>query len=176
MAAANGCDSIHVLQLTVLNKPQPNLGETQMLCNGDSIRLFPGNYNSYLWQDGSSADHLTVKQAGIYAVVVGNSCGTRRAQVVITEGPCGLFFPTAFSPNNDGVNDVFRPVARQADNLQWRIYNRFGQLLFEVNAASKSWDGRVNGQLQPAGVYVWLCTYTRNGKTVAKKGSFVLIR
>jgi len=176
MAAANGCDSIHVLQLTVLNKPQPNLGDTQMLCNGDSIRLFPGNYNSYLWQDGSSADHLTVKQAGIYAVVVGNSCGTRQAQVVITEGPCGLFFPTAFSPNNDGVNDVFRPVARQADNLQWRIYNRFGQLLFEVNAASKSWDGRVNGQLQPAGVYVWLCTYTRNGKTVAKKGSFVLIR
>ena len=176
MAAVNGCDSIHVLQLTVLNKPQPDLGDTRMLCNGDSIRLSPGNFASYLWQDGSSADHLTVAHAGVYAVNVANVCGSRQAQIVITEGVCGLFFPTAFTPNNDGVNDVFGPVARKVDNLHWQIYNRFGQLLFEVNGASKWWDGRINGQLQPAGVYVWICTYTRSGKAATTKGSFVLIR
>lgn len=176
LVAANGCDSIRVLKLTVMAKPHPELGQGRQLCKGDTVRLFPGDYPSYLWQDGSSADHYTVTRPGIYSVKVSNACGVKDQQVQIVDGVCGLFFPTAFTPNNDGRNDAFRPTAYNLPNFQWKIYNRFAQLVFETKEDRKGWDGRVNGQLQSAGVYVWTCSYTLNSKPEVKKGSFVLIR
>jgi len=87
-----------------------------------------------------------------------------------------VFFPNAFTPNGDGLNDQFKPVVYSLSDFHWKIFNRIGQLVFETNEYNKGWDGRVHGQPAVPGVYVWICSYTRNHKVEMKKGTLVLIR
>jgi gliding motility-associated-like protein len=98
---------------------------------------------------------------------------------VIQLRTCRIDVPTAFTPNGDGLNDFFGPLnALAAENFLFRVYNRWGGLLFETNDWTKPWDGTSNGTAQPAGNYVWTLTYRDllTGRNVGRKGSFVLIR
>jgi gliding motility-associated-like protein len=176
LVAANGCDSIRRLELTVIKPPAPDLGSSRAICRGDSIRLSPGRFDAYTWQDGTQQEALTVTNSGFYSVEVSNRCGVKQQQVMITDGRCGLFFPTAFSPNGDGINDEFKPLAFNLSNFHWKIFNRFGQLVFETGDIYRGWDGKVNGQVQQAGVFIWTCRYTKNSMQQEQKGSLVLIR
>jgi gliding motility-associated-like protein len=83
-----------------------------------------------------------------------------------------------FTPNADGKNDVLRPVASSViPNFVFRVYNRFGQVLFETKQAQKGWNGRFNGVEQPAGAYVWIFSYTKaDGRLRTFKGTTVLLR
>jgi gliding motility-associated-like protein len=86
---------------------------------------------------------------------------------------------TAFTPNGDGLNDFLYPInAYKAINLQFRVFNRFGQLIFESRDFTKRWDGTVQGQKQQAGTYVWTLDYVDKdtGKSISTKGFSVLIR
>jgi len=89
-----------------------------------------------------------------------------------------VFIPTAFTPNGDGRNDMFRPtVAGMKQFYYLRIYNRWGQLLYNTGTPEKGWDGTYNGNKQAAGTYVYVIEakdYT--DKSFLKKGTFVLIR
>lgn len=92
---------------------------------------------------------------------------------------CIIDVPTAFTPNNDGLNDTFWPHnALKADNLIFKVYNRWGQLLFQSRTWRDKWDGKVNGILQTTGVYVWMLSYTHRDtkKQVFQKGTVTLIR
>jgi gliding motility-associated-like protein len=92
---------------------------------------------------------------------------------------CNIDVPTAFTPNNDGLNDRFGPHnALKADNYQFKVYNRWGQLVFESKNWKERWDGKVKGALQGSGVYVWMLRYTNRDtkKPVFKKGTVTLIR
>ena len=88
-----------------------------------------------------------------------------------------IFVPNAFTPGGT-ANNVFRPIPVGIATFQYfRVYNRWGQLVYSTTATGQGWDGRVNGTLQPAGGYVWMVqgiSYT--GKVVFKKGTMVLIR
>jgi gliding motility-associated-like protein len=88
------------------------------------------------------------------------------------------YVPNAFSPNGDGWNDVFRPVPVGIVSTEsFRIYNRYGQLMFETSQLSKGWDGTYKGKAQPVANYVWLLKGKgRNGKTIEMKGNVVLVR
>jgi gliding motility-associated-like protein len=67
-----------------------------------------------------------------------------------------VFLPTAFSPNGDGNNDMFRVTARKLVTLQeFKVMNRWGQLIFETKDISKGWDGTFKGKIVPAGIYNW---------------------
>lgn len=92
---------------------------------------------------------------------------------------CLIEVPTAFTPNNDGLNDYFRPHnALKADRYDFKVYNRWGQLVFQSNNWQEQWDGRINGVLQTTGVYVWMLSYTHRDtkQPVFKKGTVTLIR
>ena len=92
---------------------------------------------------------------------------------------CVLDVPNAFTPNSDGHNDFLYPLnAVKAINLQFDIYNRWGQLIFRTNDWKKGWDGRFNGQPQPAGAYVWMLRYVDRDtkKQFFRKGTAILIR
>lgn len=92
---------------------------------------------------------------------------------------CLIEVPTAFTPNNDGLNDFFRPHnALKADRYDFKVYNRWGQLVFQSNNWQEQWDGRINGVLQTTGVYVWMLSYTHRDtkQPVFKKGTVTLIR
>ena len=92
---------------------------------------------------------------------------------------CYITVPTAFTPNNDGLNDFLYPLnAYKADNLEFRIYNRYGQMVFETTNWLNKWDGKINGKPQASGTYVWMLSYTDHdsGKNIFLKGTSVLIR
>jgi len=94
-------------------------------------------------------------------------------------GSCYIAVPSAFTPNNDGLNDYLYPLnALKADNLNFRIFNRWGQLLFASKDWQKKWDGTINGVPQSSGVYVWILQFTHHdtGKKIEMKGTTMLIR
>ena len=92
---------------------------------------------------------------------------------------CYIAVPNAFTPNGDGLNDFLYPLnAFKADNLEFKVYNRLGQLVFHSNDWTQKWDGTVKGDPQDAGIYVWTLNYILRdtGKHIFMKGSTVLIR
>ncbi|MDX1954457.1 MAG: gliding motility-associated C-terminal domain-containing protein [Chitinophagaceae bacterium] len=91
---------------------------------------------------------------------------------------CYIAVPSAFTPNGDGKNDLLGPTnAFKARDLTFTVYNRAGQKVFESRDYAQRWDGRVGGQEQNTGVFVWLLTYTDTlGKRILQRGTVLLIR
>ncbi len=179
LVSAIGCDSIRTIQLTVMNPPAPDLGTDKSLCIGDTMTLFPGNFDSYKWQDGSTQSRFTINKGGDYSVNVTNFCGSAIAQISVLENKCGIYFPTAFTPNKDGKNDLFK-ILHPPDFTSYdlSVFNRWGQKVFETKDYTKGWDGTVNGQLQDTGVFVWFCKYQKTNSALHGEvsGTVVLVR
>ena len=89
-----------------------------------------------------------------------------------------LFIPDAFTPNGDGINDIFKPLALGLRSVDaFRIYNRWGQMVFSTSAIGKGWDGTFGGSQQSPGTYVWYAEGTDyKYKKIYRKGYVVLIR
>jgi gliding motility-associated-like protein len=84
--------------------------------------------------------------------------------------------PTAFSPNDDGINDILF-VLGSVNDLEFTIYNRWGQLVFKTNERSKGWDGTFNGQKLNPGVFAYqLSGKLPNGDLITRKGNITLVR
>jgi gliding motility-associated-like protein len=96
--------------------------------------------------------------------------------VVFTTAP-DIFVPSAFTPNRDGLNDVLRPIGVGISQLNYfRIYNRWGQLVFSSSDLKQGWDGAINGRVQSTATYVYIAQGTDyTGKVINKKGSVTLI-
>lgn len=85
--------------------------------------------------------------------------------------------PNAFTPNGDGVNDVVRVRGFGIDKMDWKIFNRWGQLVFETNSAAQVWDGKFKGVLQPQDVYTYVLSIVFSDQTnYQKKGDITLLR
>jgi gliding motility-associated-like protein len=166
---------------TILNdEPQPIfLGNDTTLCPGNHIILSPGTYKSYKWQDHSAFANYTVINAGTYAVEVmdDRNCILRDTIEIISD--CGfIFFPNAFTPNNDFKNDYFGPLGylRTVTDYTLLIYNRHGQLVFKSTDPFKKWDGRMRDGTIMTGTFVWLATYSNKGKKdILQKGTVTVI-
>lgn len=90
-----------------------------------------------------------------------------------------IFVPNAFSPNNDGLNDVFKiEGASLLSSGKLSVYNQWGALLFQTNDMSKGWDGKVNGIPQPSGAYIYVldAVLSNTAKAYRKKGIVALMR
>ncbi|MDQ6905025.1 MAG: gliding motility-associated C-terminal domain-containing protein, partial [Bacteroidota bacterium] len=135
-----------------------------LLCTGDSIVLSPGDFDTYLWQDGSAKNNFVVHHGGTYSVTVTNRCGMATRKMIIDERVCTIMFPSAFTPNHDGINDIFNILnAYSLVYYHCIIYNRWGQKVFETTNPKNGWDGMFKGAAAPSGVYAWSCDYTRMG-------------
>ncbi|HMP93212.1 MAG TPA: PKD domain-containing protein, partial [Phnomibacter sp.] len=96
---------------------------------------------------------------------------------LFTTGP-SIFVPSGFTPNGDGKNDIIRPILAGMESLTYfRIFNRYGQLVFETKRQNTGWDGRLNGLPQASGAYVYQAqAIDYQGNVVKASGTFVLIR
>ncbi|MEJ0080086.1 MAG: gliding motility-associated C-terminal domain-containing protein [Puia sp.] len=115
------------------------------------------------------------------SLVVQNNLGCYdTSSVSITKmQSCYITVPNAFTPNGDGVNDYLYPLnAYNATALDFKVYNRVGQIVFETRDWTKKWDGAINGHAQGTGTYVWTLNYTDGptGKKIFLQGTSVLIR
>jgi PKD repeat protein len=87
-----------------------------------------------------------------------------------------IFVPNAFTPTRS-ANRLFRPIPVGATIDYFRVYNRWGQLVWSSNEAHKGWDGTLNGKLQDPGTYVWMVRGVDfTGKVITKKGTMILVR
>ena len=111
-----------------------------------------------------------------------NPCQTSTASgsgAGISGNPLGdnIFVPNIFSPNGDGVNDILYVYSNAIATMDFRIYNQWGQEIFESRSVSTGWDGTAGGAKQPIGVYIYVLQATmQDGTVVNKKGSVTLIR
>jgi gliding motility-associated-like protein len=131
---------------------------------------------AFLFPNNGREAYYTVKLVA-YNAGLGCSDSARRTLTVLDH--CLIAVPTGFTPNNDGLNDRFGPHnALKADNYLFRVFNRWGQLVFQSRNWQEKWDGRFNGQIQTSGVFVWMLTYTNRdtGLPISMKGTVTLIR
>ncbi|MBL7749995.1 MAG: gliding motility-associated C-terminal domain-containing protein, partial [Chitinophagaceae bacterium] len=89
-----------------------------------------------------------------------------------------IYVPSAFTPNGDGKNDILRALPAGVQQfLYFRVYNRWGQLVFQTQDHRIGWDGKINGQIPPTGTFVWVAEgIDYLGQRILRKGTVVLIR
>jgi gliding motility-associated-like protein len=180
---ANQCSASDTLTITaLLPNPSGFLKRSDSVCAYSTVLLQPtGIYQSYLWSNGATSKTIEVSVAGTYWLQVrdGNGCiGTDTIMVDSKECMKGMFVPTAFSPNGDGKNDVFRVQAfGKVKSFKLQLFNRWGQPVFQTEDVHRGWDGKVGGLPQRSDVFVWICTYQLEGeKQRLEKGTATLIR
>lgn len=164
-----------------------NLGDDVMICDKSSLVLHAttAGVTNYHWQNGSTDSVFTATASGSYSVTAADSTGClRTASVNVTFNDCNncrLFFPGAFTPNHDGLNDIFRPT-QHCDHVPLLhyhlvVYNRWGQAVFTSSNPSDGWDGTFNNKDAPENVYVYLTEYGFfAGQTIRTKATVLLVR
>lgn len=114
-----------------------------------------------------------------YTITNSMGCQSVAKKIITIYSSCYLAVPNAFTPNGDGKNDQLKILnAIKAENLEFKIFNRWGQLVFTTRNWKQGWDGTVKGVPQGAGTYVWFLTYTERNAIQPRtlKGTAVLIR
>ncbi|MBC8172868.1 MAG: gliding motility-associated C-terminal domain-containing protein [Chitinophagales bacterium] len=159
---------------------KPDLGEDLVLCDEDGfnsvIFTAPEQECTYLWQSGETTQSIEVHEPNLVWVECKNICGKVR-DTVIVKLCTWLYVPNAFSPNGDGINDLFTLVAYpNVELISFTIYNRWGEILFETSDIKDSWDGTFNGESMPMETYVYYLEFDEYGFVSRKKGSFTLIK
>ena len=151
-------------------------------CNYSTLAIGATSpFQSYLWSTGQTTPSITITDPGTYTlhIIDTNGC-TATDSVTIRDSTCPeyLYLPNAFTPNSDGRNDIFRPLfAGPVSDFHFHVYDRWGRMVFETSSPFGGWDGTAGGKPQPAGVYVWMCTYKLYQQPErVRRGTVMLIR
>ena len=123
---------------------------------------------------GAVGDEITYQVVGVTA----EGCkGEGYVKIKVYKGP-EIYMPTGFTPNGDGKNDKFTPFPVGIKSYNYfRVFNRWGQVIFSTTKLNDGWDGKIAGREQPAGVYVWMIEgLSKDNKVITKKGTVTLIR
>jgi len=179
----NGCTATDTMKITAqLPLPESFLRPIDSMCQYEKLNLAPnGIFKSYSWSTGSNQTAIIIDKPGSYTLTVtdNNNC-VGRDTIRIVQKICmeGVYIPTAFTPNNDNLNDLFKPlVFGVVKSYEFSIFNRYGELIFHSTEPNKGWDGKWRGAPQSANNYVWICTYQLEGETPkVEKGMVMLIR
>jgi gliding motility-associated-like protein len=161
----NGC--IRADSITVLFNPSPARMAVREFhtCLDDEPRyvvLDAGNTGSqFQWSTGQSTQVIMASAYGWYYVHVTNAydCAGRDSAHVVEYCPATIFVPNTFTPNGDGLNDVFIPVGKSIASIHLMIFDRWGELLYETDDMDMGWDGTYRGELVKNDMYAWRLTY-----------------
>ncbi|MDB5228749.1 MAG: domain containing protein [Bacteroidota bacterium] len=180
-------DSITLQQLPL---PLVNLGNDTIICNGSiELKITDPNIQSILWSTGEQTTSIPVTDAGIYWVRVTalNNCANSDTILVSDDCTAEIYIPNAFTPNGDGINDVFIPLSNSKfvtiDKML--IFDRWGEQMYEAdnfNIEDKkfAWDGTYKGSNAQMDTYVYYIemSYKQGQKVVTKsyKGTLTLLR
>lgn len=179
----NGCKSSDTTIITsVASAPSAFLPVDTVICiNHEFTISSPASYSKYLWSNNQQASAITVTTPGLYWLEVTdqNSCSGRDS-ILLKGKEClqGIFIPSAFTPNKDGRNDYFKPIAfGTLLKYEFVIYNRWGQIVFWSNNINNGWDGNLKGNKQDTNVFAWHCSYQFQGESLQqKKGTVTILR
>jgi gliding motility-associated-like protein len=175
--------------MTVKPAPGLRMPPDTVITRGQQVVLAPlinGGDGEYLWQPSTGLNNPTVADpvaspvsTTTYQLTVADSDGCSAAGKVTIRVSTPLFMPNAFTPNNDGKNDVFRiPPSLSIELSRFSIFDRWGERVFGTTNAAEGWDGTIGGRQAPAGAYVWVIEYIDpfTGGGVTRTGTVILIR
>lgn len=168
--------------------PIVDLGKDTSICpNGVPVsisdRVNPGNPDAkFSWNTPTkdATPNALIRTPGVYALTV-DIKGCKTTDSVEVKKNCFVNIPNIFTPNGDGQNDYFLPrqlLSSNVSKFDMKIFNRWGEIIFETDATDgRGWDGKVNGEFQPTGVYVYLINVTfGNGTRENYQGNVTMLR
>ena len=174
--------------LDVVPPVQAFAGNDTIITTGQSIQLHGSGGDRYQWTPAEGLDNPDIADPiangsrdivyRLKAMVDPEGCvGYDSIAIRYIIGP-DVYVPTAFTPNHDGQNDIFRPVPVGITQINYfRVYNRWGQLVYQTTAYMEGWDGTYKGQPAGAGAYVWMLQAKDDqNRVITRKGSVTLIR
>jgi gliding motility-associated-like protein len=193
--SGNRCPNLidTITKTIVINQPRnsvvyPRIDGTR----GTPIQLNAANNGiAYQWLPSTALDNafiqnpianFAISSPNIvnYQIKITDSFGcvaTDKQEVWLFAG-ADIFLPTAFTPNGDNANDLFKPLYINIQKIQYfRVFDRWGKIVFETSDMSKSWDGTLTGKELPTDTYVWsIAGFTNDGAEIIRKGNVTLIR
>ncbi len=150
-------------------------------CNETEIEVKTPNAADYLWNIGKTSAKIIVNESGKYWVTAtyDNCSHTDTVSIGDSDILPIPFFPNTFTPNKDGVNDIFKPEGEDVPYFNMKIFNRWGELIYETNDFNKGWDGSYQGTIAKSDVYVWIAdtkTFCADEAIIQKRGHITLLR
>ncbi|MFT3932354.1 MAG: gliding motility-associated C-terminal domain-containing protein [Chitinophagaceae bacterium] len=185
-----GCKTSHTVKVDVdpvnavlTASPTPVKADSYVTLTASGIN----NFSVLAWTPTASFSNQTaniqtliILDTTLYSVVIKSQSGctdTAFLKVIPEPNDKDFFMPNAFTPNGDGNNDVFKVYGRSVKEIEMRVFNQWGQLLFETKDPATGWNGYYKNVLQPAGPYIYTVRgKLYSGKEFSKKSTFNLVR
>ncbi|TSA42684.1 MAG: PKD domain-containing protein [Chitinophagaceae bacterium] len=185
--SAAGCSSNLLIKNIIIYGTNAYAGQDTIAAAGQPVQLHATGGLSYLWSPGGYLNDagianpiaiLSATQSFRLKAFTPEGCESYDTVIVkIYKGP-DIYLPNAFTPNDDGLNDLLRGIPVGLQQFNWlRIFNRYGQEIFSTTDYHKGWDGKWKGQKQDNGVYVVIASgIDFRGNPINKKATVMLIR
>jgi gliding motility-associated-like protein len=181
----DGCTASATVVVNVF--PQTlNASVDTLICKGESLILYAPAGSDFEWVYQQQVIS-TAGTANANTIIGGthtlnysdeNGCNASKQYNILINNDCDFVqLPNAFTPNGDGKNDIFRIIGVGVKSYNLKIFNRWGQLLYETNDTNSGWNGTINGTDAEMGTYVYvLQAELQNGNQVTKYGNVSLLR
>lgn len=155
---------------------------------GQPLQLNASGADTYLWSPSTWLNNPNIKNPValpqdditymLTATTTQGCIGTDFINVKLYKVDPDLYVPNAFSPDGDGLNDILKPILLGMRDLHYfKVFNRWGKLLYSTTQKNQGWDGRFNGKVQDAATYIWMAEGVNyKGELKQKKGYTILIR
>lgn len=157
--------------------PKTNFGGDTIVCKGQSILLnVIANNSKFLWQDNSTENSFFISERGKYWVYVSDTNCLYLYEVNVELEQCEIEMPNVFTPNNDGLNESFRPLEISPETQgTLKIFNRYGKKIFETENLLQGWSGTCNGKPCSEGTYFWVLNFQTSTYGELKRDGFVTL-
>lgn len=178
----NDCDASDTIIITKFQEQNFNLGPDTSICKGSNLILRIDSFNGeLLWQGEYQVLEFYVDEQGLYYVKGMDKCITYWDSIMVTnkDCDCNVFFPNAFTPNGDDLNNDIAPIINcDFQNYQLFIYNRWGELIFSSSHYGETWDGTTRGTPVQSGAYFYILSFDTIGNEPPKytTGSINVLR
>jgi gliding motility-associated-like protein len=190
LVVSNGASSDTIVKSIIVVSPSINAGPDVTMSPGSSTQLnATGSVNTYTWTPATGLSSTTISNPVATSTGIGtvtysvsgtdnNGCIAMDVVNITVEITCGdIFVPTGFSPNNDGENELECIMGNCIESLQFAIYDRWGEKVFETSDQQFCWDGIYKGKLMDSGIFVYYLKATlSNGDEIDQKGNISLVR
>jgi gliding motility-associated-like protein len=190
---SSGCNipATDTITIFVIPSVQADAGRDTMILSGVPLQLNASGGSNYVWRPTFGLNNPAISSpiANLPATIDSirytvritddNGCTAEdNVLIKVFKGSSDFLVPNAFTPNSDGRNDLFKPIPVGIQQLQFfRVYNRWGQLIYTTSEIGQGWDGSFKGLKQVSGTYVYVVQgKDYSGKTISRKGAVVLIR
>ena len=184
-----GCDTLFVVDIVYYDELPVLVDQLVETCGNQlqilSPEILEGSELSYSWSTESNSQSIMIQESGIYSLTLSDECGSvvQNYEVVdVNKDDINVYIPNVFSPNDDGVNDEFICVGSDVlDDFTLRIFDRWGNELFNTKNVNEGWNGRFNSNRVPISNYVYIVEYEKqfcdlSTSKATKSGVITLLR